>query len=59
MLYVNGQLTIKPVLIYNNMENLGIRIFSIPVEDFFYNFLYMLWMIPLFEYFNKRKTTRI
>jgi len=59
MLYVNGQLTIKPVLIYNNMENLGIRIFSIPVEDFFYNFLYMLWMIPLFEYFNKRKTNRI
>ena len=59
MLYVNGQLTIKPVVIYNNMENLGIRIFSIPVEDFFYNFLYMLWMIPLFEYFNKRKTRRI
>ena len=59
MLYVNGQLTIKPVLIYNNMENLGIRIFSIPIEDFFYNFLYMLWMIPLFEYFNKRKTNRI
>jgi lycopene cyclase domain-containing protein len=59
MLYVNGQLTIKPVLIYNNMENLGIRVFSIPVEDFFYNFLYMLWMIPLFEYFAKRKVVTV
>lgn len=54
MLYVNGELTIRPILIYNNTENLGIRILSIPLEDFFYNFLYMLWMVPLYEYFRRK-----
>ena len=54
MFFVNGKLTGLPVLIYNNAENLGIRIGTIPIEDFFYNYLYMLWMIILFEYFNSK-----
>lgn len=49
MLYVNGVLTGKPVLIYNNNENCGIRIGTIPLEDFFYHLLYMVWMLNLYE----------
>lgn len=52
MAYVNGVLTSKPVLIYNNIENCNIRIGTIPFEDFFYNLLYMMWMILLFEKIN-------
>lgn len=56
MLYINGVLTSKPVLIYNNLENLGIRIGTIPFEDFFYNYLYMLWMVIIFEKIRSRNT---
>ncbi len=54
MFYVNGKLTALPVLEYNNTENLGIRIGTIPLEDFFYNFLYMFLMIILFETFKRK-----
>ena len=33
---VNGVLTKMPVVLYNNGENLSVRIFSIPVEDMVY-----------------------
>lgn len=49
MSFVNGILTSKPILIYNNSENLGFRIGSIPIEDFFYHLLFMIWMIALYE----------
>lgn len=49
MAYVNGILTSKPVLIYNNSENCGFRIGTIPFEDFFYNLLFMVLMIVIFE----------
>ena len=55
MAYVNGVLTSKPVLIYNNLENCGFRIGTIPFEDFFYNFLYMTWMIVIYE-ISRRKS---
>lgn len=35
-LVVNGVLTYLPVVWYNNAENLGLRIFTIPLEDFVY-----------------------
>ena len=56
MAFVNGILTANPVLIYNDAENLGIRIGTIPFEDFFYNLLYMTWMITLFELFKTRQS---
>jgi len=57
MAYVNGVLTSKPVLIYNDAQNLGIRIATIPIEDFFYNMVYMLWMITVYEILRKKHKT--
>ena len=59
MAFVNGILTGNPVLIYDNTENLGIRIGTIPFEDFFYNLLYMTWMITLFEIFKGKSLKQI
>lgn len=40
----NGVLTSWPILIYNNSENLSVRLGTIPVEDLFYNFnMIILW----------------
>ena len=53
---VNGVLTgsfIKePIVWYNNVENLGIRFFTIPIEDFGYTFSLMflnIWLIERFK----------
>ncbi|MFZ9430536.1 MAG: lycopene cyclase domain-containing protein [Bacteroidia bacterium] len=59
MAFVNGILTGNPVLIYDNAENLGIRIGTIPLEDFFYNLLYMTWMISLYEWYKIRESRKI
>ena len=36
---------------YNNLENLEFRIFTIPIEDFFYGNLLMLFNMLLYEAF--------
>jgi lycopene cyclase domain-containing protein len=40
---------------YNNAHNLGVRIFSIPVDDFIYGFLLIVMNIVLYEAFLKRQ----
>ena len=52
---VNGVLTKLPVVTYNDAENLGIRIFSIPVEDTQYTLLMLLMNTVLFEYFREKR----
>jgi len=56
-LIVNGFLTAMPVVLYNDTENLGIRIFSflpwpmhrIPFEDIFYGMLLILLNVIFYE----------
>ncbi len=54
-LVVNGFLTAIPVVLYNNAENLGLRIYSIPVEDIFYGMLLVMMNIVIFEKLKSRK----
>ena len=48
-LIVNGFLTAIPVVLYNEAENLNIKIFTIPVEDVFYGMLLILMNIVIYE----------
>lgn len=51
-LVVNGFLTAIPVVIYNDAENLGIRITTIPIEDVFYGMLLVMMNLVLFDRFR-------
>jgi lycopene cyclase domain-containing protein len=48
-LAINGLLTSMPVVLYNNTENIEIRIATIPVEDIFYGMLLILMNISIYE----------
>ena len=56
---VNGTLTgtfiEEPVVWYNDLENIGCRIGTIPFEDVFYGFLLVAAIIDWFNYFRAKK----
>lgn len=55
---VNGVLTYLPVVTYNNTENLGIRIFTIPIEDTIYCLLLLLMNVIIYEWLKHRKISK-
>ncbi|MFP4621317.1 MAG: lycopene cyclase domain-containing protein [Bacteroidales bacterium] len=52
-LIVNGILTKLPVVLYNNEENLSLRIYSIPVEDSIYLLSLLFINFSLYEIFRQ------
>lgn len=55
---VNGVLTALPVVIYNPAEMIGIRIYTVPVEDSVYSLLLFLMNVTLHEWLQGRKSRR-
>lgn len=55
---VNGFLTSMPVVQYNDAENLGVRLYTIPVEDTFYGMLLMLGNVFGMEWMRSSKHRR-
>ena len=48
-LLVNGFLTAMPVVLYNDTENMGLRIYTIPFEDVFYGMLLVFMNLVIYE----------
>ncbi|TAE52960.1 MAG: lycopene cyclase domain-containing protein, partial [Bacteroidetes bacterium] len=53
---VNGVLTSLPVVWYNNAQNLGIRLGTIPIEDSMYLMLMLSLIMLVYEPLKKRQT---
>lgn len=53
MLIFNGYLTWRPVVLYNEVYQLNIRIFTIPIEDFGFGYALILLCTILYERFKQ------
>lgn len=51
---LTGSMLDKPIVWYNDNQNMGIRILTIPIEDFFYAMLLLLLNISGYEWMKKK-----
>ncbi|MGI9550574.1 MAG: lycopene cyclase domain-containing protein [Aurantibacter sp.] len=51
---LTGSFLDAPIVWYNDEENLGIRLFTIPIEDTIYGLLLILMNIDLYEFFKRK-----
>jgi lycopene cyclase domain-containing protein len=58
MFIVNGYLTWRPIVIYNEAKMLGIRLFTIPAEDFLFGFTLIGLNLIIWEYFNRKEKSK-
>lgn len=56
---VNGILTSIPIVLYNDAENCGFRVGTIPFEDHFYSLSLLLMNVLFFEYFKSRSVALV
>ncbi len=56
-LIFDGFITGLPIVHYNGNENMGIRFFSIPLEDFFYCLSMLLNTVLIMDFFKTRRPT--
>lgn len=53
---LTGYITDEPIVWYNDEQNLGFRVFTIPIEDTIYALLLLFMNVSFYEYFMKRKS---
>ena len=58
MFIVNGFLTWRPVVIYGEGFYLGIRLFTVPIEDFLFGFSLITSNIVLWEFYTQKKVNK-
>ena len=54
MILANGYLTWRPIVIYGQSFYLGIRLLTIPLEDFFFGFSLIGMSVIVWEYLTSR-----
>tara|TARA_B110000037_G_scaffold38003_1_gene46704 strand:+ start:422 stop:895 length:474 start_codon:yes stop_codon:yes gene_type:complete len=54
--WLTGGFTEEPIVWYNNIENSGLRLGSIPLEDSFYQLSYLLLIVSVYERVKFRKS---
>lgn len=55
-LIANGYLTSRPIVLYGEQFFMSVRLWTIPVEDFFYGFSLVTLTIVLWEYFKRKES---
>lgn len=57
-LLFDGFITALPIVSYNDAENMGIRVFRIPLEDFFYCLSLLMNTVLIMDFFMRRRSQR-
>lgn len=55
---LTGAITASPIVWYNENQILGFRIYTIPIEDVFYNYCMLLLVMAIYEGLKNRKNLK-